>query len=130
MFAFLARLGISALALYGISLLSNGGIVLKDPGTALVAVLLLGLANALVKPILQFVLGLLTLPLSCLTLGLWSLALSVLINGLMFWLVDSVLPGFAVRDFAWDVVGALGMSVVNALSSSLIGGIAEPKRER
>ena len=121
MFSFLIRLGISALALVGIANLSGGAISVNSIGDALIAALVLGLVNAFVKPILEFIAQALTLPLSCLTLGLWSLILSWLINGLMFLGVAAVVDGFNVRGFGAAMMGALLLSIVNALASGLVG---------
>ena len=120
MFSFLIRLVISALALLGIANLSGGAIAVDSIGDALIAALILGLVNAVIKPILEFVAQTLTLPLSCITLGLWSLILSWLINGLTFYAVAAVVDGFNVKNFGAALLGALALSVVNALASSLV----------
>ena len=121
MFSFLIRLVISALALLGIANLSGGAISVSSIGDALIAALALGLANAVIKPVLEFIAGALTLPLSCITLGLWNLVLAWLINGLMFLGVAKVVDGFNVKSFGAAMLGALAMSVVNALASGLVG---------
>lgn len=130
MFSFLIRLAISALALLGLANLSGGAISVDSIGDALIAALVLGLVNAFIKPILEFIAQALTLPLSCLTLGLWSLILSWLLNGLMFLGVAAVLDGFNVKNFGAAMLGALAMSVVNALASGLVGDGKKNKRER
>lgn len=127
MLSFLIRLAINAAALFFISGASGGAIQLTTASAAVVAALVLGLANAVVKPILMFITATLTLPLSCLTLGLWNLVLSMLINGAMFYGVGRVLDGFEVRGFWPAVLGALAMSVVNSLASALFSG--EKKRD-
>ena len=121
MFSFLIRLVISALALIGIAKLSGGAILVGGFGDALIAALILGLVNAVIKPILEFVAQALTLPLSCLTLGLWSLLLSWLLNGLMFYAVATFVKGFTVKSFGAAMLGALLLSVINALASALVG---------
>ena len=83
------------------------GVSVSDPVAALVAAVLLGLANAVVKPILV----LLTLPVTILTLGLFIFV----INGLLFWAVGSFVPGFHVGGFWSGVLGALVYSVLTAL---------------
>ena len=130
MFSFLIRLVISALALLGIAKLSGGAIAVAGVGDALVAALILGLVNAFIKPVLEFVAQTLTLPLSCVTLGLWSLLLSWLINGLTFYAVAAVVAGFNVKSFGAALLGALAMSVVNAVASGLVGDRKRDKRER
>lgn len=122
MFSFFIRLVISALALVGIARLSGGAISVGGFGNAIIAALILGLVNAVIKPILEFIAQALTLPLSCLTLGLWSLILSWLINGLMFFLVAQFVEGFNVKPFGAALVGALLLSIINALASALVSG--------
>lgn len=78
---------------------------------ALVAVLLLGVVNAIIRPILI----LLTLPINILTLGLFTLV----INSLMVLLVSSVVKGFNVHGF----LPALSLSLllwVGSMVGSLI----------
>ena len=120
MLSFLIRLVIGALALLGIANLTGGAISVDRIGAALIAALVLGLVNAFIKPILEFIAQALTLPLSCLTLGLWSLILSWMINGLMFLGVAKLVNGFNVNGFGAALLGALLMSIVNALSSALV----------
>ena len=127
MFSFLIRLVISALALLGIAKISGGAIAISSFSAALIAALVLGLVNAFIKPVLEFIAQALTLPLSCLTLGLWSLLLSWIINGLMFSLVASFV-GIGVANFGAAMLGALALSIVNALASGLVGGKREARR--
>lgn len=130
MLSFLIRLVISALALVGIAKLSGGAVSVGGFGDALIAALILGLVNAVIKPILEFVAQALTLPLSCLTLGLWSLILSWLINGLMFFLVAQFVGGFNVKSFGAALIGALLLSIINAVATALVGGGKRNKVER
>ena len=87
------------------------GVSVRGTGTALLAAVLLGLANAVLKPILV----LLTLPVTILTLGLFLLV----INGLLFWAVSALMTGFEVRGFWTGVLGALVYSVLTGLLSLL-----------
>jgi putative membrane protein len=118
MIGFLIRLAVNAVALIVIANVSSGEIQVTNFAHALIAALVLGLANAVVKPILQFVAGGMTCVLSCITLGLWSLILSWLINALLFWGAGQLLDGFEVKTF-WPaaMLGALALSVVNALAT-------------
>jgi putative membrane protein len=102
---------LNALALLIVAYLVPG-VWLRDPIVALVAAVLLGLANAVIKPILV----LLTLPVTILTLGLFLLV----INGLLFWAVSGMTSGFEVRGFWSGVLGALVYSVLTALLSLLV----------
>jgi putative membrane protein len=88
------------------------GVVVRDPLDALVAAVLLGLANAVVKPVLV----LLTLPVTILTLGLFLLV----INGLLFWAVSALMTGFEVRGLWAGVLGAFVYSVLTGLLSLLV----------
>lgn len=81
------------------------GITVASFFSALIAALVLGLANALVRPILV----LFTLPINILTLGLFTLV----INALMFLLVSSIVKGFNVSGFWPAFWGALIMSFVS-----------------
>lgn len=120
MIAFLIRLAVSAATLLIMANVSDGAIIVRNWTSAFIAALVIGLLNALVKPILGFIAGALTLPLSCITLGLWSLILSWLLNGLMFYAASEVLQGFGVKNFWAAMVGALVLSVVNAIAGALL----------
>jgi putative membrane protein len=88
---------------------------------ALIAALVLGVANSVVKPILQYAVEAMTCLLSCLTLGLWSIIVSLFLNGFLFWLCGQLLkPGFQVIG-PWPALwGALALSCVNALVTILM----------
>ncbi len=119
MIAFFIRTAISAV---GLLLIANfvDGIRIQSYGVALLAAIVLGLANATVKPILYAIAAGATCALSCLTLGLWSLILSWLINALLFYVAGIVLkPGFTVDGFGPALMGALLLSIVNALATAL-----------
>ena len=81
-------------------------------GAALIAALLLGLANAVVRPILI----LLTLPVTVLTLGLFILV----INGAVFLGVSRLVPGFEVTGLWPAVLAAIVYSVISWFLSALI----------
>jgi putative membrane protein len=83
---------------------------------ALIAALVLGLANALIRPLLI----LLTLPVTLLTLGLFIFV----INGLLFWAVGSFVDGFRVAGFWSGVFGA----IVYSLISLVLAAILVPKK--
>lgn len=81
------------------------GVTIQNFGSALVVAVVLGVVNALLKPILL----LLTLPINILTLGLFTF---VIIAGLVM-LVDTIVPGFSVKNFWWALAFALVLSVIN-----------------
>lgn len=100
---------ISALLLILVAYLVPG-ITVASFFSALIAALVLGLANALVRPILI----LFTLPINILTLGLFTLV----INALMFLLVSSIVKGFNVDGFWPAFWGALVMSLISWIVDS------------
>ena len=115
MISFLIRIAVNAVALLVIAGFSGGAIAFKGFGNAVLAAVVLGVANAIVKPILQKVAEGMTCVLSCLTLGLSSLLISWLINGLLFYVVGNSLGLFAVKNFWAAMLGALALSIVNVL---------------
>jgi len=108
---FLLRVLVNALAiLLAASIVPGievGGLV-----PALVGGLLLALVNAVVRPVLII----LTLPITILTLGLFLLVL----NGLCFWLASAVVKGFLVAGFWSAFFGALIVSIVSWIATTLI----------
>ena len=111
MFVIIANWFISAIALYIVSRLISG-ITLSDFGSALVAVVIIGLVNALIKPL--FIL--LTLPINILSLGLFTLV----INAAMLMLAGNLTPGFQVNGFGTALVGSILLSVITMLLHSLV----------
>lgn len=73
-------------------------------GPALIAAVVLAIANTIIKPVLFI----LTLPLTIVTLGFFLLIL----NALMLWLTDLVVPGFRVQGFAALLLGSLLLAIV------------------
>lgn len=67
------------------------GIELKNFGSALILVLVLGILNTVVKPILT----LLTLPLTILSLGLFLIVLNIM----MVFFADWLVPGLQIHGF-------------------------------
>jgi putative membrane protein len=95
-------------------------IAVRSVWSALLAVVVIGLLNALVKPLLFF-LKIITLPVNFLTLGLFSLVVSFCMNAVIFWAVGQQwLPGFAVKGVAGAAAGAAIMAVVNSIVTLLI----------
>ncbi len=111
MFKIVANWFMSAIALYIVSRLVPG-IILGSFTAALVAVLIIGLINALLKPILM----LLTLPVTILTLGLFTF----IVNALLFLLAGSVTTGFQVHGFGAALIGSILFSVVSTLLHALV----------
>ena len=110
MIQFIIRWFVNAIALYIVTRILPG-IQLADFGSALVAVLVIGLVNALIKPILL----LLTLPITILTFGLFSLV----INALMLMLAGNLTPGFQVDGFGTALIGSILLSIITTILHSL-----------
>jgi putative membrane protein len=109
------------------------GITVDGSGWIIYAIMavILGLVNAVVRPLLK----LLTCPLILLTLGLFVLV----VNALTLWLASSIAVkwfrvGFYVDGFWSAFLGALIVSVVSVVLSSLLGDKDEdewkPRRDR
>jgi len=111
MFKMIANWITSALALFLVSRLISGFQIL-DFRAALLAVLVIGLVNALIKPVFL----LLTLPISILTLGLFTLVA----NALMLMLAGSITPGFRIDGFGTAFIGSLLFSVLSMILHALV----------
>lgn len=107
----LANWILNALALFLVSRIMPG-IHLEGFGSALVAVMVIGLVNALIRPVLL----LLTLPINILTLGLFTLIL----NALMLTLASSITPGFKIDGFGSAFLSSILLSIVSLLLHSLV----------
>ena len=107
----LLRWLVNALTLLGLAYYFPG-IEVSGFYSALIIALVLGIVNAVIRPIII----LLTLPLNIVTLGL----LTFVINGLLFWFVSTVVKGFEVAGFWPAFWGALILTVVSWLVSSLL----------
>lgn len=102
---------VNALALLGVAYFVPG-IHVSNFVIALVAAVVIGLANMLIKPILVI----LTLPVTILTLGLFIFV----INGILFWAVGHFLQGFEVQTLKAGIIGAFAYSVISWLLSAII----------
>lgn len=102
---------VNALALLAVAYFVPG-IQMSGFAIAMIAAVVIGLANILIKPILLI----LTLPITILTLGLFIL----IINGLLFWGVGHFLQGFEVQTFKAGVIGALAYSVISWLLAAIV----------
>ncbi|MGY4383511.1 putative membrane protein [Pedobacter sp. UYP24] len=89
------------------------GVVVDGFGTAIIAALLIALANATIG----FILRLLTFPINFLTLGLMSFVISVL----MIMLVANVMQGFSTSGFLASAILAIAIALIKAILGSLIG---------
>ncbi len=108
---FLLRLILNAVAIV-IAAYLIPGIYVASAGAALVAALALAIVNAIVRPVLL----LLTLPLTILTLGLFIFVINAICLAIVAWVV----PGFGVSGFGAALLGALVISLVSWMLSSLL----------
>ncbi len=81
------------------------GISVTGIGSALIAIVIIGLINAVLKPLVYLI----TLPINILTLGLFSL----IINAFLFMLAGWLTPGFTVEGFWSALLGSLILSVLS-----------------
>jgi putative membrane protein len=103
---------INAIALFLVPFVIPG-VHITNFYVALIAVLIIGLINAIIRPILIV----LTLPINILTLGLFTLVL----NALLFWFASSIVKGFEVSGFGAAFLGALAFWLISWLGNSLTG---------
>lgn len=88
------------------------GLSLDGWSAAVLGIAAVGILNALVRPALLY----LTLTFAVLSFGLLTLA----INAVIVSLAAFVVPGLHLSDFATGMIVALGLSVVNTVSASLL----------
>lgn len=107
--------GIIRFLLSGVAVLLTAyllpGVHVEHYGYALLAAIVISVANVIVKPILI----LLTIPITIFTLGLFLLV----INALIILLVEYFVPGFAVDGFWWALAFSLILSIFNSMFSEL-----------
>lgn len=99
----LLRWAVSALALYLTSLVVPG-FKIRNYGSALVASLVIGLANIVIRPALLFI----TFPINLLTLGLFTFV----VDGVILKLCAAVLKNFEIKTWFAAILGAVIMAVV------------------
>jgi putative membrane protein len=111
MISLIVRWVLNAFSLYIVAKILPG-IHLLDFGSALIAVIIIGLVNALIKPLLF----LLTLPVTIITFGLFALVL----NALMLMLASALTPGFKIDGFGTALLGSILLSIVTTILHSLV----------
>jgi putative membrane protein len=107
----IVRWCINALALLAVAYLYSG-VQVDGIMAALIAALVLGLANAIIRPVLI----LLTLPVTLLTMGLFIFV----INAFLFWFVAEVVSGFNVAGFMAALIGSLMYSVITLIVNAIV----------
>lgn len=88
------------------------GFKVRDFGTALIAALVLGLANAALWPLLM----LLALPLNVLTLGLFAFVVSAV----LLMLTSALVKGFEIDGWIPAIIGAVVIAVVTTILRTVI----------
>ena len=111
MLSFILKFILSAVLVYGLSLVLPG-VTLSGVGGAAILIVVLAVLNAIVKPILQ-ILG---LPITIVTLGLFLLVINVIIVKL----ADYLMSNFDVHGFLNALLFSLALSVVNAVVDMVI----------
>jgi putative membrane protein len=97
---------ISALAVMFTAYLVRGFKV-KSFWSALIAAMVIGLANAVLWPVLIF----LTLPINILTLGLFTFV----VNGMVLKICAWFIPGFEIDSWLAAIFGAIILSITGAI---------------
>ena len=93
------------------------GFEVSDFGSAMIAALVIGLANATIGLLLKI----LTFPLTLLTFGLFWFV----INALILILASEFVPGFNIRGLVPAFFGAILLSVVNLILRSVSRSLLE-----
>ncbi len=114
---FIIRLLVNAIALVIVAYVLPG-VHLASFTAAVIVALILGIVNAVVRPLLII----LTLPVVLLTLGLFTFV----INAFTFYLVAHLHLGLTVDGFGSAFVGALVLSIVSFVLSSLVKAAETP----
>jgi putative membrane protein len=110
--ALIIRLLVNAIALLLVAHFVPGVALTHGFGGAIIAALVLGIVNAVIKPILII----LSLPVEIITLGLFTFV----INALLFYFVGKLHVGYVVDSFGAAFIGALVLTIVSFLLSSLV----------
>ena len=117
MLNFLIRLIVNAVALLIVAYFLPG-VHVASFTSAIIVALILGIVNAVLRPILII----LTLPVVILTLGLFTFV----INAITFYLVAHLGLGLTVNGFGSAFLGALVLSIVSYVLSSLVSAAEGP----
>jgi putative membrane protein len=99
---------VNALVLLGVSRIVPGFIV-RSFGSALFAVVIIGIVNAT----LGLFLKVMTFPLSLLTLGLFIFV----IDAFVLWVSSKLVPGFTITGFSPALIAALVLALIQVLLS-------------
>jgi putative membrane protein len=113
---FVARMLISAAAVFGVAYLSDGKLLSVESffPAAVFAALVLAVVNAVIKPVVHFF----SLPVTIMSLGLFALV----INAGMLYVVAWIVPGVDTTGFLATVAAALIISFANAIGTRVAEG--------
>jgi putative membrane protein len=106
LFSLLAHWLVSAFALWLTALLIPG-FRLKSYSSALIASLIIGLANILIRPLLLF----LTFPLTILTLGLFIFV----VDAIVLRICAGIMKNFDITNWFSAIIGAIVLAITNTL---------------
>ena len=98
------------------------GVNVKDPATALIVAVVLGLFNSFIKPL--FII--LTIPITIITLGIFLLVINILI---VKWVADLV-PGFDVDSWFTALLFGLIVSIVTSMLEAMIVSKEEKEKQQ
>ena len=112
----LLRLVISGIAIWVASHLINGITPLDALKPILLVTLIFGVVNAMIRPIFAVI----TCPLQLLTLGLFTFVINAAMLGLTSWIAEQLSIPFNVDGFLAAFLGALVVSAVSWVLSSLL----------
>mgnify|MGYP001049093198 CR=1 FL=1 len=101
---------VSSVAIFAAAYLLEG-VQIKNFLHAILAAILLALANFFLKPILVFF----TLPITVLTLGLFL----IVINAIILMIIDAILDGLKIKSFWW----AAGFSILISIFTTILNWI-------
>ncbi|BAZ08044.1 phage holin family protein [Calothrix sp. NIES-3974] len=95
-------------------ILPNGGFVVTNFNSAMIAAAIIGLINAFIRPILKI----LTFPITLLTFGLFAFVL----NAALLMLASNFTPGggFQITSFPAALIGSIILSIVSSIINVLI----------
>ena len=82
--------------------------------SALIAAIVVGVANAFIWPILMF----LTLPINILTLGLFTFV----VNGIVIKMCAAIVPGFKVNSWMAAILGSVVLYIFNYVFQTFVIG--------
>ncbi|MEN7547063.1 phage holin family protein [Rapidithrix thailandica] len=97
---------INSVAVFACAYLLSG-VSIKNYWQALLAAVVLAIANTIIKPVLDFI----AFPITWLTLGLFS----VVIDAIILMIVDYIMPGMKIKHFGWAILFAVILSIINSL---------------